>query len=49
MLPELKIRTDMSSKLINQQNVKALINAIKYIYFKENIYRENFNSLVGKS
>ena len=48
MLPELKIRTDMSSKLINQQNVKALINAIKYIYFKENIYRENFNALVGK-
>ncbi len=32
-LPNLKIRTDMSSKLINQQNVKALINAIKYIYF----------------
>lgn len=48
MLPELKIRTDMSSKLINQQNVKALINAIKYIYFKENIYKENFNALVGK-
>lgn len=47
-LPELKIRTDMSSKLINQQNVKALINAIKYIYFKESIYRENFNALVGK-
>ncbi|PRM97293.1 recombinase RecB, partial [Aliarcobacter cryaerophilus] len=38
-LPNLKIRTDMSSKLINQQNVKALINAIKYIYFKENIYK----------
>jgi exodeoxyribonuclease V beta subunit len=47
-LPELKIRTDMSSKLINQQNVKALINAIKYIYFKENIYKENFNALIGK-
>ena len=48
-LPNLKIRTDMSSKLINQQNVKALINAIKYIYFKENIYKENFNALVGKN
>ena len=48
MLPDLKIRTDMSSKLINQQNVKAVINAIKYIYFKEDIYRENFNALVGK-
>ncbi len=48
-LPNLKIRTDMSSKLINQQNVKALINAIKYIYFKEDIYKENFNALVGKN
>jgi exodeoxyribonuclease V beta subunit len=38
----------MSSKLINQQNVKAIINAIKYIYFKEDIYKENFNALVGK-
>lgn len=47
-LPNLKIRTDMSSKLINQQNVKALINAIKYLYFKESIYKENFNVLIGK-
>lgn len=48
-LPEIKIRTDISSKLINQQNVKALINAVKYIYFQENIYKENFNALVGKN
>lgn len=46
--PELKISTDMTSKLINQQNVKALINAIKYIYFNESIYKENFNALIGK-
>ena len=38
----------MTSKLINQQNVKAVINAIKYIYFKENIYKENLNALIGK-
>ena len=48
-LPNLKVKTDMNSKLINQQNVKALINAVKYIYFKENIYKENFNALVGKN
>jgi exodeoxyribonuclease V beta subunit len=38
----------MTSKLINQQNVKAIINAIKYIYFKEDIYKENLNALIGK-
>ncbi|WP_418186329.1 RecB-like helicase [Aliarcobacter lanthieri] len=47
--PALKIKTDMTSKLINQQNVKALINAIKYIFFKEDIYKENFNALLGSN
>ena len=46
--PQLEVVTEMTSKLINQTNVKALINAIKYIYFKEDIYRVNFNALVGK-
>jgi len=46
--PSLKISTEMTSKLINQQNVKAVINAIKYIYFKEEIYKENLNALIGK-
>ncbi len=45
--PSLKISTEMTSKLINQENVKAVINAIKYIYFKEDIYKENLNALVG--
>ena len=29
--PDMKISTEMTSKLINQQNVKAIINAIKYV------------------
>ncbi|MFY4817801.1 RecB-like helicase [Aliarcobacter butzleri] len=45
--PSIKISTEMTSKLINQQNVKALINAIKYIYFKEEIYKENLNAIIG--
>jgi len=45
--PNLEVVTEMTSKLINQTNVKALINAVKYIYFKEDIYRVNFNSLTG--
>ncbi|MDX4049533.1 RecB-like helicase [Aliarcobacter skirrowii] len=48
-LPNIKISTDMSSKLINAQNVKAVINLIKYLYFKEEIYKENFNAIIGKN
>ena len=44
----IKISTEMTSKLINQQKVKAIINLIKYYYFTEDIYKENFNSLIGK-
>jgi len=46
--PHLKISTEMTSRLKNQENVKALINAIKYLYFKEDIYKENLHALVGK-
>ena len=46
--PTLKISTEMTSKLINQENVKAVINAIKYVYFKEDIYKENVNAIIGK-
>ncbi len=45
--PSLKITTEMTSKLINQENVQAVINAIKYVYFKEDIYKENLNALIG--
>ncbi|MEA3513055.1 MAG: RecB-like helicase [Campylobacterota bacterium] len=48
-LPNLNLVTEMTSKLINQKNVKALINAVKYLYFKEDIYKTNFNALVGKN
>ena len=47
LFPTLKISTEMTSKLINQENVKACINAIKYLYYKENIYKENLNAILG--
>ncbi|WP_419777380.1 RecB-like helicase [Malaciobacter marinus] len=47
--PSLKISTEMTSKLVNQENVKAVINMIKYFYFKEDIYKENVNALIGKA
>ena len=43
----LKILTELTSKLINQINVKAVINMIKYMYFNESIYKSNFNALIG--
>ncbi|UTJ06897.1 RecB-like helicase [Arcobacter roscoffensis] len=46
--PKLKISTEMTSRLINQENVKAVINAIKYLYFNKEIYKENLNALMGK-
>ena len=46
--PKVKIATEMTSRLINQENVKALINAVKYLYYKEDIYKENCNALIGK-
>jgi len=47
-IPTLSVVTEMTSKLINQPNVEAVINAVKYLYFKEDIYKANFNALVGK-
>ena len=48
MFPSLKITTEMTSKLINQENVKAVINCMKYLYFEEEIYKENANAILGK-
>ena len=47
--PTLKISTEMTSRLINQENVKAVINAIQYLYFKEEIYKENLNAILGNA
>ncbi len=46
--PKLEITTEMTSKLIHEQNIQAVVNAIKYLYFKEDLYRTNFNALVGQ-
>ncbi len=46
-LPDIKLVTELSAKLINQPNISAVINYIKYIYFKEDIYKANFNALMG--
>ena len=49
VFPKLEITTEMTSKLIQEQNIQAVINMIKYLYFKENLYQTNFNTLIGQS
>ncbi|VAY87987.1 UvrD/REP helicase [hydrothermal vent metagenome] len=48
IFPKLKITTEITSKLVQEQNVQAIINTIKYLYFKEDIYLANFNALTGE-
>ncbi len=48
IFPNLEITTEMTSKLIQEQNIQAVINAIKYLYFKEDLYLANFNALIGQ-
>ena len=44
----IKTQTDTSSLLINQQSPKAIINLLKYLYFKDEIYRSNFLTLIER-
>ncbi len=46
--PTIQITTEMTSKLLLEQNIQAIINVIKYLYFQEEIYLANFNTLIGK-
>jgi exodeoxyribonuclease V beta subunit len=41
------ISNDSTSKLINQQSTKAIIQLLKYLYFKEDYYRFNFLSILS--
>ena len=44
----IEVVTETTSKLINQQAIQALIEYLKYIYFKEEIYARNFFSLINR-
>ncbi|NWF66781.1 MAG: RecB-like helicase, partial [Campylobacterales bacterium] len=47
-LPHIDIVTETTKKLIHQQNIQAVINYAKYIYFHEELYKCNFLALIGK-
>ncbi|MBA1438168.1 MAG: RecB-like helicase [Epsilonproteobacteria bacterium] len=40
--------TETTTKLIEQRNVKAIIEYLKYLYFGEDIYRYNFFALIDQ-
>jgi len=42
----IEVVTETTTKLINQKSVKAVLEYLKYLYFKEDIYRHNFFALV---
>ena len=44
----IEVVTETTTKLINQKSVKAVLEYLKYLYFKEDIYRHNFFALAGQ-
>lgn len=44
---DVEVVTETTAKLINHPQVAGLIELLKYYYFKENLYFENFKSLSG--
>jgi len=44
----IEVVTETTTKLINQKSVQAVLEYLKYHYFKEEIYRQNFFSLISQ-
>ncbi|MDQ7067558.1 MAG: RecB-like helicase [Sulfurimonas sp.] len=44
----IEVVTETTTKLINQRSVKAILEYLKYLYFREEIYRHNFFALIDQ-
>lgn len=44
----IEVVTETTTKLINQQSVKAILEYLKYLYFNEDIYKHNFFALINQ-
>jgi len=44
----IEVVTETTTKLINQKSVKALLEYLKYLYFGEEIYIQNFFALISQ-
>ncbi len=42
----IEVVTETTTKLINQKSVKAVLEYLKYLYFREDIYKHNFFALI---
>ena len=45
---KIEVVTETTTKLINQKSIKALLEYLKYLYFREEIYRYNFFALINQ-
>jgi exodeoxyribonuclease V beta subunit len=45
---DIEVITETTTKLINQNSVKAILEYLKYLYFNENIYMYNFFYLISQ-
>ena len=45
----IEVVTETTTKLINQKSVKAILEYLKYLYFNEEIYRNNFFALIKQT
>ena len=43
-----EVVTETTTKLINQRSVKAILEYLKYLYFEEEIYKQNFFALINQ-
>ncbi len=44
----IEVVTETTTKLINQRDVKAVLEYLKYLYFEQDIYRHNFFALINQ-
>jgi len=44
----IEVVTETTTKLINQKSVKAMLEYLKYLYFHEEIYKQNFFALINQ-
>ncbi|QOY54493.1 RecB-like helicase [Candidatus Sulfurimonas marisnigri] len=44
----IEVVTETTTKLINQRSVKAILEYLKYLYFREDIYMYNFFALISQ-
>ncbi|MDO8454649.1 MAG: RecB-like helicase, partial [Sulfurimonas sp.] len=45
---KIEVVTETTTKLINQKSVKAMLEYLKYLYFEEEIYKQNFFALINQ-